>query len=459
MKTLSLTVGLLLAACGAGISAQQGPSPEMRARLDGVVRAFTTFDPKSPEMIDKLREEAFTADFRTRLSAEQLRKMAAQMLTDFGAYRIGEVRRNDPDSVVLMVTGAKANGRIILGVKEDPPHLIESIGVELGTGDGNGREDGPAPEINGRMTPAELSTALDDFFVDRAARDEFSGAILIARDGVPVAQKAYGFADRNLKRPNALDTRFNIGSINKAFTQTAIQQLVARGTLSLADTIGKILPAYPNKDALGATVDQLLNHTAGIADFFGPAFDAAPKDQFRSNADYVRFVAPMPLTFPPGTSRRYCNGCYIVLGAMIEQVSGMPYEQYIEKNVFEPAGMKTAGWLDDTAPDVAMGYIREGGALHANRATRGARGSAAGGGYATVADLLAFDIARRSGLLVDRKTMDGGGARGGTGIAGGAPGLNAVLESAGAWTVVVLSNFDPPSAEDVGPTMARRLTR
>jgi CubicO group peptidase (beta-lactamase class C family) len=137
----------------------------------------------------------------------------------------------------------------------------------------------------------------------------------------------------------------------------------------------------------------------------------------------------------------------------------MRYEDYITKNIFAPAGMRTAGWFDDTAADVAMGYIRQGGALRPNTHTRGARGSAAGGGYATVADLLAFDIARRNGRLVDRKTSDGDAAQGGIGIAGGAPGLNAILESAGAWTVVVVSNFDPPSAQQVGSAIARRLVR
>jgi CubicO group peptidase (beta-lactamase class C family) len=354
-----------------------------------------------------------------------------------------------------MVDGEKEQGRILLGVERTPPHLITSIGVDIG----GGADTGPSPEISGRMSPAEISAAIDAFFAERAARDEFSGAVLIAKDGAPVVQKAYGFADREQKRPNTLTTRFNIGSINKAFTQTAIQQLIAKGTLAMTDTIGKILPDYPSKDALGATVDQLLNHTGGIANIFGPAFDAAPKDQFRSNADYFRFVAPLPLTFPPGTSRLYCNGCYIVLGQIIETVSGMPYEDYITKNIFEPAGMRTAGWFDDTAADVAMGYIRQGGALLPNKHTRGARGSAAGGGYATVADLLAFDIAQRSGRLIARRTADADAAQGGVGIAGGAPGLNAILESAGAWTVVVVSNFDPPSAQQVGSAIARRLVQ
>lgn len=110
MKTLSLTVGLLLAACGAGISAQQGPSPEMRARLMGFVRALTSFDPKSHEALDRLHEEALHADFKKRLGREQLRTMAAKMHLDFGPFKVNEVRRRDPDTVVLIVDGAKGSG-------------------------------------------------------------------------------------------------------------------------------------------------------------------------------------------------------------------------------------------------------------------------------------------------------------------------------------------------------------
>lgn len=458
MKKLSVFIVTFATAFAAGLAGQQGPSPEMRARLTGFSRAVTSFDPKSPEAVDKLREEAFTADLKNKISAAQFRTMLTRMREDFGAFTIGEIRRENPDSVMLMVNGEKEQGAIRLGVERTPPHLITNIGVDLG---GGGGSDAPnaVPEINGRMTPAELSKAVDDFFAPQSARDEFSGVILIAKDGVPVVQKAYGYADRDQKRPNTLTTRFNIGSINKAFTQTAIQQLVAKGRLALTDTIGKILPDHPNKDAHAATIDQLLNHTAGIANHFGPAFNAAPKDRFRSNADYYNFVAPMPLTFAPGTSRAYCNGCYIVLGQIIEKVSEMKYEDYVAKNIYEPAGMRTAGWFDDTASDIAMGYIRRGDELRPNRDTRGARGSAAGGGYATVADLLAFDLAQRSGKLVDRKPGEGSVAQGGIGIAGGAPGLNAILESAGEWTVIVVSNFDPPSAERVGPALARRLTR
>jgi D-alanyl-D-alanine carboxypeptidase len=274
-----------------------------------------------------------------------------------------------------------------------------------------------------------------------------------------------------------MDTRFNLGSINKLFTKVAIGQLVAAGTLALTDTVGALLPDYPDSPARRATVDQLLGHRGGIADFFGPAFNAAPKAQFRANADYYRFVAAQPVRFEPGARQEYCNGCYIVLGAIVERASGMPYETYVARHVFGPAGMTGAGWFaaDALPPLVAKGYTRRtgpdtpDGPLHPNDAMHGVAGSAAGGGHATAADLQAFDTALRTGRLLDPsrtawmlqtdrvESGASGRARGGIGAAGGAPGINAALESDGTWTVVVLANLDPPAAIAVAQSIRRAL--
>ena len=128
---------------------------------------------------------------------------------------------------------------------------------------------------------------------------------MIARDGTPLVQRAYGLADRESGLAAAADMRFNLGSINKIFTKVAIGQLLAAGKLALTDTVGALLPDYPDTPARRATVDQLLNHRGGVADFFGPAFDAAPKDRFRANADYYRFVAGQPVRFEPGARQEY----------------------------------------------------------------------------------------------------------------------------------------------------------
>jgi CubicO group peptidase (beta-lactamase class C family) len=278
---------------------------------------------------------------------------------------------------------------------------------------------------------------------------------LVAKQDAIVFHKAYGLADRANRIPNTLQTRFNIGSINKAFTKLAIDQLVARGSLSFTDTLGKFYPDYPQVLSRTATVQQLLSHTGGLADFFSPEFDKAAKDRFRSNADYFAFVGSLTPRFAPGASNEYCNGCYIALGAIVEKVSGVSYEQYVAQQIFAPAGMTSTGYPqgDGVEPALAIGYTRRmrDGGLRSNVYMHGATGSAAGGGYSTAMDLFGFVRAGRTGRLA--------GMTGGLGIAGGAPGTNAVLESNDVWTVVVLTNQDPPAGERLGTGIARALNK
>jgi len=382
------------------------------------------------------------------------------------------VRRTD-DTVDLDVRGSKGvSGRFQLTFESAAPHRISGVGVELG--DGAESPGLPPPPIRATMTPAELAAALDAYVADLAKADAFAGTVLVAKDGRLVFEKSYGLADRARKIPNTPATRFSIGSINKIFTKTLIAQLVAQGRIGFGDTIGKLLPDYPNEKARVATVEQLVSHQAGIADFFGPAFMQAPKTQFRANVDYYRFVAGMPLLFEPGTRRQYCNGCYAVLGEIIARVTGQPYEAYVAAHVFVPAGMKTAAFLqaDRLPADAAVGYTRRspgsGGALRDNLEAHGMGGSAAGGAYASAADLLAFDNALREGRLLDPKMtawmfgiekVEPGRVRDGLGVAGGAPGMNAILDSEGPWTVVVVGNLDPPSADGLGVAIRRQLLK
>ena len=316
------------------------------------------------------------------------------------------------------------------------------------------------------MASADINSGLAAYFTKLAADDVFSGVALVARNGVPVFFNAYGLADREKKIPNNIRTRFNLGSINKMFTQVAIRQLVAAGKLSLSDTLGTFFPDYPQATSRAATVEQLLGHRAGLADFFGDAFSRAPKSQFASNADYFRFVSNQPPTFAPGERNQYCNGCYIALGAIVEKVSGMPYEKYVAENVFARAEMTSTGYprSDRPASDIAQGYARRGAdqsaqalrpsgpqALVNNIEMHGVTGSAAGGGYSTALDLLTFVKAVRAGKFP--------GANADIGIGGGAPGINAIVEARGEWVVIVLANFDPPAASNPGRAIADALEK
>lgn len=282
-------------------------------------------------------------------------------------------------------------------------------------------------------------------------KDAFSGVVLVEEADKIVLEDACGLANRAYRVPNRVDTRFNIGSINKEFTRIAILQLAEREKLHLDDVIATLWPDYPNPGvAANVTVRQLLEMRSGIPDFFGPKYQAIPKNKLRSNMDYLQLFVQEPLLFEPGTSRKYSNGGYVVLGGIVEKVTGQSYYDYVRANILEPAGMKETGFFapDEIVQDVATGYTRseEDGQLRSNLYTLPGRCSAAGGAYSTAHDLLKFTRAQQDGLFFKsgRKAAGGGHM-----VAGGAPGLNAAVDVEPAATVIVLSNQDPPAAEDL----------
>jgi CubicO group peptidase (beta-lactamase class C family) len=206
-----------------------------------------------------------------------------------------------------------------------------------------------------------LTAAVDSFLDRRIAADAFSGVVLVANQGATVYQRAAGIADREGGTPITLDTRLELASVTKLFTRIAVLQLAQAGKLSLEDTVGKFLPKYPNPVVRHkVTVDQLLRHRSGVGSFWNERFMARPAD-VRSVNDYLELFQDDPLLFEPGTGEAYSNGGYVLLGAIIERVSGKSYHDYLEDHVFRPAGMTRTVPYDRRVPtkDAAIGYTRQ----------------------------------------------------------------------------------------------------
>ena len=317
---------------------------------------------------------------------------------------------------------------------------------------------GAQPARPSPISQAELVRRLSNSVDSLAKAGEFSGVAVLAKNGVPVFQQAYGMANRERRIPNNLETAFNLGSINKVFTQIAILQLNAAGKLNLDSTLATYWPDYPNKAvAEKITIRQLLRHTSGIG---GNIFDSpvgATRHDVRTLKDYLALFVNEPPRFEPGTSNAYSNAGYVVLGLLIERLSGQDYYTYVREHILEPAGMTRTGsfFVDSLPPNTAIGYTtgREdappGALLHPNTQELPGRGSSAGGGYSTAQDLLKFLKALR-----ERRIPNGMPA--GIGIAGGSGGINGVVEGdlPGGYDLVVLTNLDPPAAERVA-----RMTR
>lgn len=323
--------------------------------------------------------------------------------------------------------------------------------------------------------------ALGDFLRAEMETTDFSGAILIARDGKPVFSAVRGLADREQNIPNTLDTRFRVGSMNKMMTATAILQLVEAGKVKLDAPVGTYLKEYPNKDfASTVTVHHLLTHTGGAGDIFGPQYNAN-RLSLNTLKDYVGLYGSRAPEFTPGDNNRYANYGYILLGRIIEEVSGQTYPDYLRDHIFKPAGMTRTGFEPEsmTVAGRAKGYMSGPQGLTRNTDTLPPAGTSAGGGYSTVGDFLAFATALTSHKLLSAentrlltsKKVSNGYAYGFqdfsnsemrmVGHGGGAPGMNGDLRiiGDGKAVVVALSNVSPPGLAGIMSNLTvQRLT-
>jgi D-alanyl-D-alanine carboxypeptidase len=406
----------------------------------------------------------FSPGALAQLPAEQRVTSLQRIKGDVGALEPAKVVDAREDALTIYAHGSKGKWlEIAFAFEPDAPDKM--IGARF-------RMMNEPPDLNAPTTPlseTEFLTALGGLLDTLVAADEFSGVVLVARGETQLFKNAYGLASKEYDVSNRSDTRFNIGSINKIVTRVAIEQLAAKGALRYDDTIGKFLPDYPNKDAAAkVTVRQLVDMTSGIGDFFGEKYAATPKDRIRDLADYLPLFAAEPLLFEPGTDTRYSNGGYVVLGLIIEKASGMSYFDYVRENVYKPAGMDRTDHLMADVPEenVASGYTlawdgeeHPGEPRRNNMYTRPARGSSAGGGYSTVDDLLRLVLALEADKLSAPETAKM--FAGNMAFAGGAPGINAYVETIATTgcTIVVLSNYDPPTAMKTGERIARLLKR
>jgi CubicO group peptidase (beta-lactamase class C family) len=216
------------------------------------------------------------------------------------------------------------------------------------------------------------------------AADAFSGVVLLARNGGVLYERAAGLADRERNVPLAVDTKLQIASMTKLFTSIAIRQLEQAGRLSPDDTVGTFLPNYRNAVVRSkVTLEMLLKHRSGVGSFWNARY-MAHATEIRSVKDYMELFQSDSLLFEPGTSEAYSNGGYVILGAIIEKVSGQSYHDYLRDHVFKPAGMNNTVPQDlrSDYANSAVGYTRQpGGAPQGDTRLAGA-GSRPGYGQA-----------------------------------------------------------------------------
>jgi CubicO group peptidase (beta-lactamase class C family) len=247
----------------------------------------------------------------------------------------------------------------------------------------------------------------DAYLAKLAAREEFSGSVLIATNGSVVFAKGYGMANRELSVPNTTNTIFRIGSITKQFTTMCILILQEEHKLNATNPISQYIPDCP--PAWHAiTVQHLLAHTSGIPNFTdfpdNPNCERLPASVMAT----VKRFRDKPLEFEPGKGKHYSNSGYVLLGYIIEQVTGMTYEKFVAEKVFVPLGMKHSGYDHPATilPQRASGYSKQGTNIVNCIPFAMDTPHAAGALYSTVGDLLIWDQSLCSARLVSARTLD-----------------------------------------------------
>jgi CubicO group peptidase (beta-lactamase class C family) len=205
---------------------------------------------------------------------------------------------------------------------------------------------------------------LDEFILSHTATQQFSGSVLVARNENILFHKAYGLANRNFNIPNNINTKFRIGSISKLFTSVAIYQLEKSGKLSIDDKVVTYLPDWKRDDLFDdITIKHLLTHSSGLANYMDNQRwkNGVNEGKFVSVDDYKPIVFSEKLQFTPGHSQSYSNSGYIVLGAIVEKLSGKSYDSYITMHILNPLFMSNTHLyrLDRITSNIATGYTRK----------------------------------------------------------------------------------------------------
>lgn len=456
--------GILILLCLAllGVARAQAPSGENPAEKRA--REFARLlDSGTRADLKNYAQDNFGGQFAT-LPMERHLDFFSTVQDSTRGVMVHSAQSARPNEVTLLMQGKLTGQWVGLFVRVEPeaPHRIIGLGLRPG--------EAPAGTPAKSLTPEQAARELESLVKKLADADVFSGAVLLAKDGVPVFKGAYGVANKDFNVQNRLDTKFNLGSMNKTWTAVAVAQLVERGKLSFDDPLSKFLPDFPNAEAAQKIkIKHLLTHTAGLGGYFSEKWSESSRGLYRTVDDMMRrAAADEKLLFEPGSRWQYSNTGMLVLGKVIEKVSGQSYFDYVRENITKPAGMTGTDCyeLDKVNPNLAVGYQKQfgdNGVSYTNNIFMHVmRGGPQGGCYSTVEDLLKFAVALRANKLVGaeyvqqllsaKPEMNSPGYGFGfsvdtqqkiAGHGGGFPGISANLDMflESGWTAIVLSNY------------------
>ncbi len=400
------------------------------------------------------------------------------LLKQTGGFEILELEERGPTELKGWVRARDSDAlmSVYFAVEGESPYWITQYRFDWGT---------PPPQyFPARLAENAAVRAIRAEAAGRGAADKFSGALLVARGSQVLVRGAYGFANRDTKQENRVDTRFRIAAVTQMFTAVAVLRLAQDGQIKLDDPIGKYVPELANPALARATIRQLLTHTSGAGDYLGSRYEVHHLEM-KTLADYVKWFGTDKPLAPPGRQYHFSHLGYLLLGRVIEQVSHQSYYDYVRDVVFAPASMFDSGFEpEDIDMNRAEIYERPAGTemwINANYVLD-LRATSATQAYSTIDDLHRFVLALRGGRLLDAartrlmltsqweiwKGRDAGcgtllhsSAWTGrwTGFAGNYPGMDAQLwfSPDTDYVVIALANEDPPAGQQMSDFATARL--
>ncbi len=279
---------------------------------------------------------SFDPSFLEQFSEEEHRDVFRQLRERTGGLEIIEVANSEPHELSVIAKSKKSQKslRVMIKTSTSDPFALTDIGIRpLDSAGGPKQQKTPFATLDVPATQKRLDELLSGL-VPRG----LNGAVLVAQNGQIIFHKGYGLANCEARIPINEDTAFDVASATKDFTHTAIFQLVASGKIKLQDPITKYFPNVP-ADKAGITIQQLLIHTAGF-----PAY-SGPDDEVIAKEDFLKRIFSTTLLCEPGKKESYSNPGYSLLAAIIQNVSGLSFEQYLKANIFDPVGMAQTGYV------------------------------------------------------------------------------------------------------------------
>ncbi len=447
------------------------PEGKIGERVRSIIATVNADD---PEAVRRFIEEACTEKFQNFVPMQghvdaflSVRQRTGGI--DFHSIRTYNPPRTDQTIVILKDRNFGAWRAITLTLDATNDYLIDGIGFNQARTPSNVEEPALAED--------EVIQAASDMIRQVCNRDVFSGTALIAKGDEVLLALACGEASKRFHAPNNIDTRFNLGSMNKMFTATAIAQLVEKGSLAYDDAISKYVDAswLPKEITDKVTIHHLLSHTSGLGSYFNDTYWNGSRENYRSVEDFKPLVKDEQLQFEPGARFRYSNTGMLLLGVVIESATGQNYFDYIREHIYQPAGMSHSDSyeMDYPVENLAIGYIPDRNSPYGwqnNLFKHVIKGGPAGGGFSTVGDLHRFARALQNGTLVSEASLqtlwtnhsgtgygygfsiEEGAAGKVVGHGGGFPGLNGNLDifADRGYIVAVLANYNNAASPVAG---------